>query len=624
MRKVLLALISLSLFAIPQNVSAAPTIKSGAICNKLNQSQTINSIKYTCIKSGNRLIWNKGVKTTNPKPIPTPSVSPTPVVTPAPTSTTTPITTPTAKPTSSPTPDPVLAIGPTIAPPTGQISIYNGPAPSVKKNIKQSFELKGNFSTAKVSSNLKLWIYDPENSDLALGSPGIFVQKDGGAWYFISKDRNDGGFDTKFEPGKYLIDIVEPNGNQTKYERGRYTLTVDSNGLLSIQGLKPNSLGYYTVTAIVKNSPAKNRAKFAPASRCQLLDMTGSPNMSNGFPRAEGRLPNRGVVKALIIPVEFTDLAGTGSPADIYQEMAKGTADFYYKQSQRTVRFEFTTLPNYVNLNVPVSTFNLGSYNGGDPNSYFMAGLKAVENLIDISDFDIAYVLPPKTVRANQIAYGPAFPGSVDSGGYQNATGTIFNGVVGGQDAWQPLAGATWKWMAHETGHTFGLYDWYTLDGTDPYGPWDIMSLNWSTEAIELNSWNRYISGWLADSQVYCLDASEISTTSKTFKIENLSLDSDKAKSVMIRLSDTKILIVEARATAGLDQLSDMRTGLVAYTVDTTIPTIKGMAKTLIRAGGGFSPRLAALKPDEFVSVDGIQIKAGARNGNDFEVIISK
>jgi hypothetical protein len=150
------------------------------------------------------------------------------------------------------------------------------------------------------------------------------------------------------------------------------------------------------------------------------------------------------------------------------------------------------------------------------------------------------------------------------------------------------------------------------------------MSLNWSTEAIELNSWNRYISGWLAESQVQCFDKVDISTTPITVKIETLSLDSDKSKAVMIRLSDSKILVVEARAKAGLDQLSDMRTGLVAYTVDTTIPSIKGMGKTLIRAGGGFDPRLAALKPDEFVSVDGIQIKAGARSGDDFEVIISK
>ena len=620
MRRAWLLVVSLLIIPTAQDADAAPTLKTikpGSTCTKLNQTQILNSLRFTCVKSGKKLIWSKGAKVAAPKP----ATTPTPVAT----------TTPSAKPSPTPTPtpsavpalEPKLALGPAIAPPSSDIVIYNGPAPKANKNVKQSFEIKTSLAPAKQDSNLKLYMYDPENQDKTLGSPGIYYSKDGGSWQIINQTRNDGTLDTKLETGNYTIDVIEPNGNAAKYERGRYSVKVDSKGVVSIDRLLPNSSGYYTVTSPVRKS-ASSKPIFVPTSRCQLLDKTGSTNMSNGFPRAEKRLPNRGVIKALIIPVEFTDVPGTGSPAEIYKDMAKGTADFYYKQSQRTVRFEFTTLPNYVNLNVPVSTFNLGSYNGGDPNAYFLAGLKAVENIIDISDFDMAYVLPPKTVKANQIAYGPAFPASLDSGGYQNATGTIFNGTVGGQDAWQSLPGAGWKWMAHETGHTFGLYDWYTLDGTDPYGPWDIMSLNWSTEAIELNSWNRYISGWLAESQVQCFDSADISTTPKTVKIETLSLDSDKSKAVMIRLSDSKILVVEARATAGLDQLSDMRTGLVAYTVDTTIPTIKGMAKTLIRAGGGSSPRLAALKPDEFVLVDGIQIKAGARNGNDFEVIISK
>ncbi len=618
MRRALLFLISLSLAINLDPVNAAPTVKAGATCAKLNQTQIVKSVKFTCIKSGKKLIWNKGVKVVAPIP----EVKPTPTATSTPTPKPTPTPTPTPSATASP--EPQLALGPTIAPPSGDIVIYSGPAPKANKNAKQSFEVKSALVNAKPSSNLKLWIYDPENSELPLGSPGIYIQKEGGSWYFISKDRNDGGFDTKFDPGKYLIDIVEPNGNQVKYDRGRYSVNVDSAGVLSINGLIPNSAGYYTVTALLKNATKSNKPAFVPTSKCQMPDKTGSTNLSNGFPRAEGRLPNRGAIKALIIPVEFTDLPGTGSPATNYKEMAKGTADFYYKQSQRTVRFEFTTLANYVNLNVPVGSFNLGSYNGGDPYSYFMAGLKAVENILDISDFDVAYVLPPTTVRANQIAYGPAFPANVNSNEYQNATGRILNGSVGGQDAWQPLAGAGWKWMAHETGHTFGLYDWYTLDGTNPYGPWDIMSLNWSVEAIELNSWNRYITGWLAESQVNCLDASEVLTSPKSFKIETLSVDSNRSKSVMIKLTDSKILIVEARATAGLDRLSEMRTGLVVYTVDITIPSIKGMAKTIIRSGGGFDPKLAALKPDEFVTVEGIQIKAGTRSGNDFEVIISR
>jgi hypothetical protein len=67
-------------------------------------SATASGKKFTCIKSGKKLVWNKGVAIKKPLPVatptPAPSSSPTPEPTPAPT------TTPT--PTPSPTPTPTL------------------------------------------------------------------------------------------------------------------------------------------------------------------------------------------------------------------------------------------------------------------------------------------------------------------------------------------------------------------------------------------------------------------------------------------------------------------------------------------------------------------------------------
>ena len=79
-----------------QNTSAA-TI-SGTKCAKQGATKTSANIKYTCIKSSKKLIWNKGVKIkTTPKPIPTlePTVTPTPA----------PSATPTPSPTPSKTPE---------------------------------------------------------------------------------------------------------------------------------------------------------------------------------------------------------------------------------------------------------------------------------------------------------------------------------------------------------------------------------------------------------------------------------------------------------------------------------------------------------------------------------------
>ena len=59
MRKVLAVLITVSLLGIaPAN---AATVKAGTKCNKHKATTTVKGMKYTCIKSGNKLVWNKGV-----------------------------------------------------------------------------------------------------------------------------------------------------------------------------------------------------------------------------------------------------------------------------------------------------------------------------------------------------------------------------------------------------------------------------------------------------------------------------------------------------------------------------------------------------------------------------------
>ena len=42
---------------------ALAAVKPGSTCKKLGQISTSAGFKYTCIKSGKKLIWSKGVRT---------------------------------------------------------------------------------------------------------------------------------------------------------------------------------------------------------------------------------------------------------------------------------------------------------------------------------------------------------------------------------------------------------------------------------------------------------------------------------------------------------------------------------------------------------------------------------
>ena len=86
---------SLMAFVLCLSLVATPSfaaVKAGAKCTKAGSTSTAGGKKYTCVKSGTKLVWNKGVavktsskqdldpviKQVEPTPTPTPAATPTP------------------------------------------------------------------------------------------------------------------------------------------------------------------------------------------------------------------------------------------------------------------------------------------------------------------------------------------------------------------------------------------------------------------------------------------------------------------------------------------------------------------------------------------------------------------
>jgi hypothetical protein len=88
--------------------SAYGAVKQGSSCKKAGTTSTVKGLKYTCIKSGKKLVWSKGVKVSTPVPTPTATPTPTPTPTPSPT--------PTVTPSPTPTPTPTPTVAPIVLP----------------------------------------------------------------------------------------------------------------------------------------------------------------------------------------------------------------------------------------------------------------------------------------------------------------------------------------------------------------------------------------------------------------------------------------------------------------------------------------------------------------------------
>ena len=105
MKRNLGLVISIAIFGASLSLPAFGAVKAGATCSKAGLISTIAGKKFTCIKSGKRLVWNQGVQVAIPAPKASPAVASEPTAnTPTPSESKSPESKPANTPVSYPEP----------------------------------------------------------------------------------------------------------------------------------------------------------------------------------------------------------------------------------------------------------------------------------------------------------------------------------------------------------------------------------------------------------------------------------------------------------------------------------------------------------------------------------------
>jgi M6 family metalloprotease-like protein len=605
--------VTLFLALLSCNISIAGASLSGTTCKKAGTVSVVGDIKFICQKSKSKLVWSKGIpiaKMVQPVPTVTPTPTPTPVMVPS-----------TSATDLFPAMNSVTKSDP--------ISYPNLITATDKSAGASTLVVPATLKDAPTGKNVKLWISDPRNPATGLPSSGIFYWAGNQAATYVSAS-NDGSLYIDLPSGQYSIDTVEGAGLASMMSRHRYSVTVSSNGNVSIQGLISNSNGVFAITTdlITAKNPSstaeynrllslatKPASSFIPTSPCQLIDAVTPTrsfgvDLSAGFPKIATRLPSYGHIRALIVPVDFTDIQGKDNTVSYFTPLAKDVRDFYFQESYGRISFDFSIIPNWVRMPFSSTKFGTGgSVGAGDPGGYLKAVISLTDPEIDYSKFDAIYFLVPKEMPMANMGWGPAITGP-----QVTTTGVVINGATGGADMYfnenNGIIGGKWKWMAHETGHAFGLYDEDNHHQTASLGNWDIMAMSWSNQAIEFGAWDRYLQGWLTNNQVGCTAKDSLSSAGISFALDPLVRQNEAQKSVMVPLTQTKILVMESRRNEGLDVLSSAQEGLLVYTVDMKVGQLGGGYIIQPRPGSSDKNSYtdAALHPGDSIIVEGVKI----------------
>ena len=133
--------------------------------------------------------------------------------------------------------------------------------------------------------------------------------------------------------------------------------------------------------------------------------------------------------------------------------------------------------------------------------------------------------------------------------------------------------------------------------------------MSWSNHAIELGAWDRYLQGWLPQSQVNCVEFSSLTVDGSVTKISPVVRLDKEIKTILIPVTSSKMLVIESRKKESLDNIATTNEGVLVYTVDMKKGQLGGGYEIQKRVGST-DPNFedAALRTGDSITVSGVKI----------------
>jgi M6 family metalloprotease-like protein len=302
----------------------------------------------------------------------------------------------------------------------------------------------------------------------------------------------------------------------------------------------------------------------------------------------------------LVLFVEFPDrLAANAEPpyTDLspYLEFVQGSGEWFSRASYGQFRFSLASPQAAKKLGWIMMSKNATEYRSGGTTIPMHAYIgeacqRAYDNWgIKADDYDLLLIMPAK--GASGLRNGPAYSHRKPTGPDEpNLNRVAFidrdkkphyidTAITAGNDLWR----WGYRWVIHESGHTFGLPDLYSyapvinevkIGSFFFCGGWDMMG-NIAGHSTDFLAWPKWKLRWIRDDQVDVVSQAGPDPTSHFITpVETPG----GTKMVVVRTGLTTAYIAEFRTKLGLNALDERGkySGVLIYRIDTTKSGARG------------------------------------------------
>jgi hypothetical protein len=314
-------------------------------------------------------------------------------------------------------------------------------------------------------------------------------------------------------------------------------------------------------------NPASQSAKV-DYSFCQLKDTRAdksNPSNASSFSVSPNKvLATTGILNIAVLPLDFSDYPGSGNPSDLTAQAIQQADQWVELQSKGKLKFNWLTSKTWLRLEKTSKYYNFDEHK--NPSTYAQTEqamaqqyMNAADKAFDLSKVDVAILLFPPTTDA--------LPLGGYSHGYKlsSSHGTISPVYFGGEFNFPTKPGMADIWM-HEMAHFQGIAGHAPANGS----PLHIMA-NQFGQARIMDAWDSAIAGWLDQTNVACFDSSKLGTSPVSVALSSIDGSRTGIVSAFVRLSASKVVVIESRKPGPFSKLETQGQGVVAYVVDTSV-----------------------------------------------------